>query len=147
MVFLVALVPYALMVYRFNYVCDDAFISFRFAKHLAMGHGLRYNLDAAPVEGFSNLLWVLIMTPFEAAGLSPLVWSRVLSILCGVVLLWRLTRFLAVQLAIPPPLTILALTFFASLPGVAIWSTTGLATMPFTLAMFLTFELYLVTRD
>jgi hypothetical protein len=145
--FLLALLPYALMVYRFNYVCDDAFISFRYSKHLAMGEGLRFNLDAPPVEGFSNFLWVLVLTPFEAAGSSAALWSRVLSIACGVLLLWRLTRFLAVHLHLPPILLVLASTFFATLPPVAVWSTGGLATLPLTLMLFVAFELYLQARD
>ena len=39
---------YALLVARFDFVCDDAFISFRYARHLAGGLGLRYNLGVEP---------------------------------------------------------------------------------------------------
>jgi hypothetical protein len=35
---------------------DDAFISYRYSKNLADGHGLRWNPDSAPSEGFTNLL-------------------------------------------------------------------------------------------
>lgn len=40
---------------------DDAMISMRYAKNLAGGHGLVWNADGAPVEGYSNFLWVLWM--------------------------------------------------------------------------------------
>src|SRR5262245_25350105 len=41
---------------------DDAYISFRYADHLARGWGLVFN-QWERVEGFSNLLWILILTP------------------------------------------------------------------------------------
>jgi len=49
-------------------VCDDAFISFRYARHLAEGQGLVWNPEER-VEGYTNFLWVLVL----AAG-SP--WER-----------------------------------------------------------------------
>ena len=39
---------------------DDANIFFVYARHLAGGHGLVYNIGGERVEGFSSLLWVLI---------------------------------------------------------------------------------------
>ena len=33
--------PYIYLVHRFWFVTDDAFISFRYARNLAAGHGLR----------------------------------------------------------------------------------------------------------
>lgn len=41
---------------------DDAMISMRYAKHLSMGAGLVWNLGDAPIQGFSNLGLVLIMS-------------------------------------------------------------------------------------
>jgi len=40
---------------------DDAMISMRYARNLAQGHGLRWNVGEAPVEGYSNLLWTAWM--------------------------------------------------------------------------------------
>jgi hypothetical protein len=40
---------------------DDAMISMRYAKNLAAGHGLDWNPGEPPVEGYTNLLWVLGM--------------------------------------------------------------------------------------
>ncbi len=39
---------------------DDADIFFVYAKHLAEGHGLVYNMGGERVEGFTSLLWMLI---------------------------------------------------------------------------------------
>ena len=48
---------------RLGWVCDDAFISFRYAWNLARGKGLVFNAGEY-VEGFTNLLWTLALSPF-----------------------------------------------------------------------------------
>ena len=60
--FIFVWIPYALLVRRFWWLCDDAFISFRYSRNWALGNGLRYNLgEHIPVEGYSNFLWVAII--------------------------------------------------------------------------------------
>ncbi|MBI4720024.1 MAG: hypothetical protein HY770_02080, partial [Chitinivibrionia bacterium] len=44
---------------------DDAFITFRYARHLAGGHGLVWNIGEAPVEGYTNFLFLVIMSVFS----------------------------------------------------------------------------------
>src|SRR5688572_14492820 len=39
---------------------DDAWISYRYARNLSEGHGLVFN-EGERVEGYSNLLYVLLM--------------------------------------------------------------------------------------
>jgi hypothetical protein len=54
------------LVYRnlFQGACiDDAYISFRYVTNLAHGHGLVFN-PGERVEGYSNFLWVVLLTPF-----------------------------------------------------------------------------------
>lgn len=68
-------------------VVDDAFVSFRYVNNLLHGHGLVWNLDER-VEGYTNLLWVLLLaalgalTPFElpllALGLNLLTFGLTL---------------------------------------------------------------------
>jgi hypothetical protein len=53
---------------------EDAFISFRFARNFADGHGLVWNLGER-VEGYTNFLWTVTIgllvrwTPWEAPGI------------------------------------------------------------------------------
>jgi hypothetical protein len=54
---------------------DDAYITFRFAQHLAAGEGLIWNLGGERVEGYSSLLHVLLLTLPTAVGISPWVSS------------------------------------------------------------------------
>ena len=46
---------------RMHALFDDAMISMQYAKNLAHGHGLVWNMGGEKVEGFSNPLWVLMM--------------------------------------------------------------------------------------
>ena len=70
-VFAAVWVPYALLVYRFWFVTDDAFISFRYARNLSEGYGLVFNPGFERVEGYSNFLWVLVLAGFHALGVAP----------------------------------------------------------------------------
>src|SRR5262245_36974515 len=40
---------------------DDALISYRYAQHLAAGQGLVWNVGDAPVEGYTNFLFVVLI--------------------------------------------------------------------------------------
>lgn len=62
---------------------EDTFISIRYAEHLLQGHGLIYN-PAFPddaVEGYSNLLWVLVVSGWGTVWPNLELASRNLSVL------------------------------------------------------------------
>jgi hypothetical protein len=80
-----ALFPLSIITY--NHLGEDAFITFRYVRNLVAGRGLTFN-EGEWVEGFSNPLWVLLLTPFEALGVRQHVAARLLS-----------TGFLAVLVA------------------------------------------------
>jgi len=125
------------LAWRFAWLCDDAFISFRFARHLAHGGGLAFNLgERPPVEGYSDFLWVLALAPFEAIGIEAPVVAPLLSALCGAVLIACCVRFVATRLQLSSTATWSAALFLGSLAPMAIWSTGGLETMAFALAVF-----------
>ena len=63
------------------WVCDDAFISFRYAENLATGHGLVYNVGER-VEGYSNFSWTLLCALAIRCGLDPVLFAQVLGVLC-----------------------------------------------------------------
>lgn len=136
-----ALVPYLVLALRFDWVCDDAFISFRYSRHLAEGTGLSFNPgESPPVEGYSNLLWVLVLAPFEALGVGLVGAARVLTLASGAALLALVTRTATRSFGLGRAATTLTALFFALLSPVSIWSTSGLETMPFALALFATYE-------
>jgi arabinofuranosyltransferase len=54
---------------------DDAYVSLRYARNLALGHGLVYNAGQPPVEGYTNFLWVLWMAPGTVLPVHPATWA------------------------------------------------------------------------
>ena len=87
--------PHAWLVSHFWAVVDDAYISFRFSRNFAEGHGLRFNLgDHIPVEGYSNFLWVVIGSAVEWLGLDIVFWLPLISAACGSLLLFVVFDFL-----------------------------------------------------
>ena len=63
----VVLIPHALM---FDFVNDDAYISFRYARNLAEHGQLVFNLGER-VEGFTNFLWTVLLAGGIQLGISP----------------------------------------------------------------------------
>jgi hypothetical protein len=60
------------------WVVDDAYISFRYAEHLAAGHGLVFN-PGEYVEGYTNFLWTVLMAAAPLLGIDMTVWGKVWS--------------------------------------------------------------------
>ena len=56
---------------------DDAFISLRYADRLVSGHGLTWT-DGPRVEGYSNLLWILLIAVIGSFGVDLVIAARVL---------------------------------------------------------------------
>jgi hypothetical protein len=138
--FSLVLVPYLVLVKCFWWVDEDAFISFRYAYNFARGDGLRFNLgENVPVEGYSNFLWVLWCSLVEFLGGDVTFWAPLASVLAGALLLYRV--FVVLQyLRLNLLLTTLATLALAVFPPFAVWSTSGLETVPVALAQFVAFE-------
>ena len=63
-----------------RWVCDDSFISLRYADNLVSGHGLVFN-PGERVMGYSNFLWVVLLYPFAVLGVPAHVAARILGAL------------------------------------------------------------------
>ena len=64
------------------FLCDDAFISFRYVRNLLEGHGLVFN-PGEYVEGYSNFLWVLELAAlWGVLGIRPEQAAPWLSVAC-----------------------------------------------------------------
>lgn len=86
---LIAVLCASIVIINWDFVFDDAFISFRYAQNLADGHGIVWNVGEEPTEGYTNLLLILIVAPFIAFGFDPLLVVRIVSFasLAGIVYL------------------------------------------------------------
>ena len=91
-----ALVLFMLMALQLApFVPDDSYISYRYAANLAAGAGLRFNPGDAPVEGYSNFLWIVLLALATRAGIDPVAAGSLLGGLFGgltIVALWALLR-------------------------------------------------------
>ncbi|HEY4149771.1 MAG TPA: hypothetical protein VGM41_12620, partial [Chitinophagaceae bacterium] len=104
----------------------DSFISFRYVDRLLQGKGLTWT-DGQPVEGYSNLLWVLLLAGLKKITQGDLwVIALLVNYLCSIVSCWlmlnivaKLTQYNATAI------TWTCLLFVLSAP-VAIWINGGL---------------------
>lgn len=122
-----------LLVYAFQ--CDDAFISFRYARNLADGHGLVFNPGLERVEGYTNFLWVLILAGFCRLGMAPPQAADVLSVALSIALFAMVVRYCLTNR--PPGVhaawAIVPAALLAANRSFAVWSTGGLETRLFEL--------------
>jgi len=52
---------------------DDTYIYFNYARNLVAGHPFAYDSRGIPSEGFTSLLYLLLLVPFEAAGIDMML--------------------------------------------------------------------------
>ena len=84
----------AVLAARDAWINDDAYISFRYARHLVEGLGLVFN-PGERVEGYTNFLWTVWLALGMWLGLGPhgvAIASGVAAYAGSVALLWRWTR-------------------------------------------------------
>lgn len=110
--------------------CDDAYITFRYADHLAQGLGLRWNVDSPPCEGYSNLTWVLAIAALMRVGLDPVTAALLLSSACIVGITLLLARAGA-RSRLPMLTLVPALLLFAN-DELAVHASRGLETLGFS---------------
>lgn len=61
----------------YPWMLDDAFITFRYAEHLAAGYGPVYNIGEA-VEGCTSFLWLLLLAGGKWLGADTVLLSKIL---------------------------------------------------------------------
>jgi len=114
-----------------RFVQDDAFITYRYARNLARGHGLVFN-EGERVEGYTNFLWTAMHAIPEKLGWSSPIFSQVVGIammLATVAVTIRLARRIFTS---PAFAFLVALTLVANVTFLT-YATGGLETMQQTL--------------
>lgn len=117
------------LAYHRRWLCDDAFISFRYAQNLLRYGELVFN-PGERVEGYTNFLWTLLLAGGQRLGLPPEQSAILLGLISYALLMfffWALAPSLAGGAR---PLSLLALALHAQM---TIFATSGLETMFFTM--------------
>jgi len=120
-----------LVLLLWDYTVDDSYIAYRYVENLAQGQGLVFNVGER-VEGYSSLLWVMLLSPAALVGKQgPVLWSKLAGVLSGALLLcvcalWQRRRYPDTRAPLP------AWALASNLALVA-WSVAGLETLLYTL--------------
>ena len=128
---------------RAAWICDDAYISFRYARNLVDGLGLVFN-PGERVEGYTNFLWTIWSALAIRLGVDPRLWAQGWGIACygtSIVLLaanhWSLRKALGIS--------VITLPVGAAIAAVheewIVYATGGLETSCFTLLALIGFLL------
>ncbi|HZT75683.1 MAG TPA: hypothetical protein VFA27_03435 [Vicinamibacterales bacterium] len=109
-----------------HWLIDDAGISYAYARSVAAGRGFVAQPGAAPVEGFSNFLWVVTLTPFFLArAFHPVLVPKLLSAALVFAALGLTARTLR-RAGVPADVAGAAIVAVAIAPPIVIWTPSGL---------------------
>lgn len=139
----IGLVAHAMV---FDFVNDDAFISFRYADNLVRHGELVFN-PGERVEGYTNFLWTVLMAGVLWLGLDVVLLSKWLGIAFALGTFAVLARYTARHVGRPSAWDALAPALLAAAPAYACWSTGGLETQMFTFFATLGWTSYLGERQ
>jgi hypothetical protein len=120
------------LAYRVLWLGDDAYISFRYARNLAEGHGLVFN-PGERVEGYTNFLWTVFLgaAGWLGANIPHVGLFGNLAAFGGVLLLTAATaRRSSPGGREDGPVLPLAALALAGSGAFAVWGSSGLETMP-----------------
>ena len=132
--------------YKFYFVCDDAYISFQYARNLASGFGLTFNRGLDPVEGYTNFLWVIIESFFYYINVPLQLIMPLISFLSLVIFVGFLRKLIKEKLKFNDYVCFFTLLSVAFFPSFFIWSTSGLEILTYSILIFL-FLYYLIIDD
>ena len=116
----------------YNFVTDDAYISFVYSRNLAEHGQLAFNLGQ-PVEGYTSFLWTCVLGLGMLAGIPPEWSSRVLGTGCALATLYVVFRLAERALGRRTPWAAVPALLLACSSGFACWSSGGLETQLYTL--------------
>lgn len=125
---------------RYDFVTDDAYISFVYARNLAEHGELVFNLGDR-VEGYSNFSWTVLLAGLYALGIGPELASRALGLGCGVAALVVTYRLAVRALGGASAWAALPSLLLACSSGFACWTSGGLESQLFVLLCLAALEL------
>ena len=129
--------------FRAHFPFDDTFISFRYAEHLATGNGLVWNTGGPHTEGFTNLLFVLLLGAARFVTSDLMTASQIIGLASTIAA--GLTLYSIATEARDKQAGLLALAFFWITPLTWINAMSGMETSLF--AMLVALAILLAIRN
>jgi len=123
----------------YNFVTDDAYISFVYSRNFAEHGELAFNLGD-PVEGYTNFSWTVLLGIAMKLGIVPELSSRVLGTLCALATLYIVMRTMERALGRRTAWSAVPSLLLACSSGFACWTSGGLETQLFTLLVAATLD-------
>jgi tetratricopeptide (TPR) repeat protein len=133
---------------QFDFIQDDAYITFRYIRNLLAGNGLVFN-PGEHVEGYTTFLWTLLLAVPVRLGLDVVALSRTLGVLCSLVTLGMLLP-LSRQTSpgkLPFGIRLIAPALLAACGAFAYWTVSGMETALFSMLAVLSAWCYLRERN
>lgn len=127
---------------QYNFVTDDAYISFVFSDNFAEHGQLVFNHDQKPVEGYTNFLWTFGLGVLMLIGLPPEIMSLVFGAGFAIGSMWLTVLILEHIAGKSSPWNFFAAALLAMSSGFACWTSGGLETQMFTFWITLAFYAY-----
>lgn len=116
-------------------VAEDAFITFQFARHLANGEGIVWNAGEAPVEGYTNFLWLILSALLIKSGVDVSFYAQSIGVLASFVTLIYTYRYGRNLFHLPSGYALLPCLLLTFSGPFAAWAGSGMETNLF--GMFL----------
>ena len=93
---------------------DDTYIYFNYAKNLVAGRPFAYDPRNIASEGFTSVIYLLLLVPFEAAGINMMFAAVILNLAAIALILYLIYRVLRVDRVLEGGVLLIAVSLFAS---------------------------------
>lgn len=130
----------------YNFITDDAYISFVYARNLAEHGELVFNLGQY-VEGYTNFLWTVLLALGMLVDIPPEISARVLAAVFAIVTLVVASRTVERALGRTSPWSALPALLLAASSGYACWTSGGLETQLFTMLVVIAIDGVVAAED
>lgn len=112
-------------------IAEDSFITYRFAQNLANGHGFIWNIGEAPIEGFTNFLWLVICSVLIKLGAYVPLSSQIIGVLFSLGTMWITHLFASKIMHMNQAYSFLPVLFLGCSGPFSTWATSGMETNMF----------------
>ncbi len=133
------------LAYFFGTFPEDAYINFRYAQHLAEGHGPVWNTSGNPVEGYTSFLWIVLLAPAWFFNFEFAIWVQMLSFifLAGTLFISALSLHIHLKNSLA---TLLGSLLIGSHFSLLFFSFSGMETALFSFLLTLLFYLSFISK-